>query len=258
MNADDLGLHADIDRGIVACARAGVVNSASVCVQGESLDRRMIDELRSLGVKIGLHVTLVGEPWVTDGRVIPKWPALVRNVMTGGRAMREAIAREVNAQHERFIDRLGQQPQHVDSHQHVHLFGGIWEPCLRIAEMLRMRLRVPQTHWRNLKRSPAGLALQALAVRRARSVRASENVPRPPRCLALAHAGKNSASVLLAELGRERGHDVELVAHPGFNSSELQRKYRAWRFDWDAERNALLDPRFVEGAREMGYRLEER
>src|SRR4051794_17886310 len=78
VNADDFGLHRDIDRGILDCVEAGVVQSVSFSPQGESLDWNALRNLHDRGVRVGLHVTLVGEPWLTDGRIIPGWKDLAK------------------------------------------------------------------------------------------------------------------------------------------------------------------------------------
>lgn len=269
LNADDFGLHPDMDRGIVECVRAGALNSISVVVVHD-FDVAALQQLRrDHGTKLGLHVTLVGEPWLTaapggrgsrrafrdDGAAdgqgsagaspsqsndVPfaSWKQLVPRVLVSG-ALRRAIADEVAAQHARFIERLGFQPDHIDSHQHVHVFPGIWSPCFELAKRLGVRIRTPFAHRANVKRSIAGTALQTLALRCRREAIAS-GLPAVP-CVGLAHAGHNSADVLRRELTCHPSEAVEVVAHPGVNTPALQAKYADWHFDWDAERNALLE-----------------
>src|SRR5215203_5776864 len=147
INADDFGLHPDIDRGILDCIDAGVVQSISFSPQGQSLNWTQLAELRARGIRCGLHVTLVGEPWLTDGRVVSGWKDLVKQLASptaSGRAMRLAVEREVNAQVE-----ICQQNRiaitHIDSHQHVHAFPGVWQSVLNAAQRIGSpRVRVPK------------------------------------------------------------------------------------------------------------------
>jgi len=81
--ADDFGLHTDIDRGILECVERGRVQGVSFCPTGRSLEWKRLIELMDQGVHVGLHLTLVGEPWSTDGRVIPAWQHLVKHLILG-------------------------------------------------------------------------------------------------------------------------------------------------------------------------------
>ena len=253
VNADDFGLHADIDRGILDCIDAGAVQSISFSPQGQSLNWSQLTELQSRGVRVGLHITLVGEPWLTDGRVVAGWKDLVKQVAAfgpAGRSMRAAVEREVEAQFAR-CEQNQVRISHIDSHQHVHAFPGIWQPILRAAERLgNVRIRVP---WcpalKIIKKNVGGIALQFLASRLRHHV--SQFLP----IMGLANAGHNTLEIYTTEFDRVRNVDVELCVHPGVNTPSLEQKYADWRFDWTGERDALIDPRFAGMLRERGYQL---
>jgi len=95
-----------------------------------------------------------------------------------------------------------------------------------------------------------GIALQSLARIRARQI--GTFLP----CLGLAHTGRNTSATLSEELqyaaaaGRP---DLELVAHPGRNTKDLQTRYSTWKFDWDSERKALLSAEFADAVEHDGY-----
>ena len=251
VNADDLGLHADIDRGILDCIEAGRVQSASFSPTGQTVDWNTLRELIRHGVRIGLHVTLVGEPWATDGRRIPGWKELVKRLILSGHGMKAAVDAEICRQFQLCADN-GLNPRslsHVDSHQHVHAFNGIWQPCLRLAKEYGIpRVRVPWCpSWHVMKKNIGGIALQAIA----RGRRA--DVPGFLPCLGLAHAGHNTAPIFADELHHAGGVDVEMVVHPGINSPALQSHYSDWHFDWTGERDALLSPQFADDVAAAGY-----
>jgi chitin disaccharide deacetylase len=97
VNADDFGLSAGINRGIVEAHRAGILTSTSLMV-----NRRAAEEAAALardcpGLSVGLHLEL------TD-------PA--------------RVAEEVEGQLERFRYLVGAAPTHVDSHHDAHLDAG--------------------------------------------------------------------------------------------------------------------------------------
>ncbi|HVB58644.1 MAG TPA: ChbG/HpnK family deacetylase [Candidatus Acidoferrales bacterium] len=254
VNADDFGLHADINRGILDCVERGRVQSISFSPIGESADWAKLLELVRHGVRVGLHVTLVGERWATDGRIVSGWRGLAKQLLVSGPVMQKAVESEIRRQFDLCADH-GFDPSllsHLDSHQHVHLLGGVWQTCVRIAGDYSIpRIRVP---WcpslRDIKKSFGGLALQALA-RQRRTGGAGFLA-----CLGLAHAGHNTAETLSMELNhaaRAGWPPAELIAHPGVNTPGLQSRYADWNFDWSRERDALLSNRFAEGVRASGY-----
>src|SRR5579859_4688822 len=237
VNADDFGLHADINRGISECVESGPVQSVSFSAIGQAVDWKKLQEWQRSGVRIGLHVTLVGEPWATDGRVFQGWKDLAARLLFQRSTIREAVNREIRRQFQICADN-GLDPRtlaHVDSHQHVHVLGGTWEPCVGIAREYGIpRIRVP---WcpspHAIKKSFGGVALQSLSRVRMREVKGS--LP----CLGLAHAGRNTVATFSRELNdAARAADIatnaglELVVHPGANTPGLESKYADWGFNW--------------------------
>jgi predicted glycoside hydrolase/deacetylase ChbG (UPF0249 family) len=99
VNADDFGLTAGVNAGIVEAHVGGVVTSTSLMVgrRGAADAARLAREHPSLSV--GLH-------YVEDGPEIDD-PG--------------HVARTFAAQLERFRELTGVDPTHVDSHHHVHL-----------------------------------------------------------------------------------------------------------------------------------------
>ncbi|MBC8107183.1 MAG: ChbG/HpnK family deacetylase [Anaerolineae bacterium] len=253
VNADDFGLHPDIDRGILECVDAGVVQSISFSPQGQTLNWSQLADLRARGIRCGLHVTLVGEPWLTDGRIVAGWKDLVKQLASptaSGRAMKLAVEREVNAQ-----VAMCQQNRiaisHIDSHQYVHAFPGVWQPVLNAAQRLGSpRIRVPKCPSpANIKKNIGGMALQWLAAR------LGNRVGRFLPILGLAHAGHNTLEIYTREFRAVSGVDIELCVHPGVNTPSLEQKYADWKFDWTGERDALLDPQFAEMLKQRGYQF---
>jgi predicted glycoside hydrolase/deacetylase ChbG (UPF0249 family) len=256
VNADDFGLHPDIDRGILECVDAGVVQSLSFSPNGGNIHWEKLHELSRAGVRVGLHVTLVGEPWGTDDRVVPGWKDLVKQLIFGGRAVRDAVAREIAWQARQCADH-SLSLAHIDSHQHVHAFDGVWQPVLRAAHEHGIpRVRVPWCpSWRMIKKNAGGVALQMLSARLGKRVRAQLDSFLP--ILGVAHAGHNTVEIYQRELALARGNatDLELCVHPGINTPDLECRYADWQFDWTGERDALLTPRFRDAVTQHGFEL---
>lgn len=131
VNADDLGLAPEVDRGIERAAAAGVVTSATLMVTtphaeaGAAAARR----LRAAGLSVGLHVDLVtGRPAADPRLVAPLlggeggFPrdAASRAAALEGPAAADAATHEVRAQVRRFEALVGGPPTHFDSHKHTH------------------------------------------------------------------------------------------------------------------------------------------
>jgi hypothetical protein len=112
VNADDFGLSAGINRGIIEAHRRGIVTSASLMVRAPAAVEAATLAAANPALAVGLHVDL-GEWYYADG----EWPARYE---VADLADADAVMHEVQRQLERFERLVGQLPTHVDSHQHVH------------------------------------------------------------------------------------------------------------------------------------------
>jgi predicted glycoside hydrolase/deacetylase ChbG (UPF0249 family) len=267
VNADDLGLHADIDRGIEAAHREGIVTSASISAVGASFEQAVELCGRNPGLDIGVHLTLVGERPLTDasalgglvtgdGRFVDSHPALVARALTT-RLKPEAVRRELEAQIER-VQRAGLRPSHLDGHQHVHLLPAVWPVVVELAHRHRIRwVRVPSfSPLSSGSPGPLGLVmrlgLNALQrVRRAAlgGLRSADVTP------ALGQSGHLDPDGIARALSRvPRGAIAELVTHPGVTTAELQGRYD-WGYDWSAETAALQSPELRRVIEREGFAL---
>jgi predicted glycoside hydrolase/deacetylase ChbG (UPF0249 family) len=160
---------------------------------------------------------------------------------------RSLLEREIRLQIQSMLER-GLKPTHLDSHQHVHVISPIWGLCRRLATEFGIgRIRTPFAPvWKD---SLAGSVLQKLSKRRALSQ------PAALACIGIAHAGHNTGVDLENELEMARGRDVELVAHPAFDTPSIRERYGFWKFDWETERAALLGDALGEACMRLGYRI---
>lgn len=135
INADDLGVHPEIDRGIMEAYTNGILTSASLLVTTSPHWRDTARAAAKAGLPFGLHLCL------THGRAISP-PRLVPDLVDAdGRFNRSAIqillcpsARErLHDQVRREFDaqitalrEIGATPTHLNSHQHVHMHPAIF------------------------------------------------------------------------------------------------------------------------------------
>lgn len=112
VNADDLGLSAGVNRGIARAHEHGIVTSASLMVRAPHAPAAAAYARAHPQLSVGLHLDMgewhyTGEAWIAAYEVVPLDDPV-------------AVAREVDAQLQRFAALVGAPPTHLDSHQHVH------------------------------------------------------------------------------------------------------------------------------------------
>lgn len=105
VNADDLGLSAAVNEGIFAAYEEGIVTSTSLMVLRPAAPAAVARLPEFPGLGVGLHLELG----------------------------------EYGAQLERFRELAGREPDHLDSHKHIHEA----EPVASVAEALAAELGVP-------------------------------------------------------------------------------------------------------------------
>jgi predicted glycoside hydrolase/deacetylase ChbG (UPF0249 family) len=125
VNADDFGQTEGVNRGVIRAHEEGIVTSASLLVRFDAAQSAAAYARRRRELSVGLHVDL-GEAVYSQG----EWRLLYE---------RGDTATEIAAQLERFRRLIGEDPTHLDSHQHAHRA----EPARSIMLDLGERLGVP-------------------------------------------------------------------------------------------------------------------
>jgi len=132
VNADDFGLSAGINAGIVQAHEHGIVTSTSLMVRQTAAEEAAALARRYPRLAVGLHIDL-WESVFRDGQ----W----RRLYSWTDDDPEAIEREVQAQLARFRDLTGRDPDHLDTHQHVHRREPAASVVRRLAHTLDLPLR---------------------------------------------------------------------------------------------------------------------
>jgi hypothetical protein len=153
INADDYGMSAGVNRGIVELLRSRVISGTSVLtnmVEGAHLaELRAV--VRDVGAGVGLHVNLSQGPAVngpssltdSSGCFLERGE-LVRRARRGKVCVGD-IRQEVIAQIGRLAE-AGMVPTHFDSHQHVSAIPQVFAVMLELARRYRVSMR-PQRHY---------------------------------------------------------------------------------------------------------------
>lgn len=231
INADDFGITPDVTDSILACHDAGAVTSTTFMANGSDAERAADAARSRASLSTGLHFNLTeGEPQTDPSRVPTLLTSsgsfvgrgeLVRRWMQGHLAPEE-VWLELQSQLAR-MRRLGLEPSHLDSHQHVHaLIPTVAYAVRRVASSLGRPARTPWT-WRGARPRSVKRRLTQTALSFAnRMWSASIPIPStndgfcsvfdldcPPSSIEL-----GSYEQLLAPYVDLRG-TVELMVHPG-------------------------------------------
>ncbi len=263
VNADDYGLTAAVSEAILRAHREGIVTSTSVLALAPAFatTARLLRDTDAIG--IGAHLAAVGEdPPLLSAREIPtlvnargylptSWRQLLPRI-AARRIDLSDVEREWSAQ----LDAMAAADlhvDHVDSHQHVHVFPGLRDVALRVARRHDIAaVRVP----RSAATSPVGVVVRGLA-RRFAVLATARGMVFPGDAAGLDEAGRldeHRAIGALARLAAGSATTVELSGHPGA-AVDADRDRYAWDYQWGAEFEAMCSPAVRAAVERHGFRL---
>ncbi|HZP96003.1 MAG TPA: ChbG/HpnK family deacetylase [Candidatus Limnocylindria bacterium] len=226
MTADDLGISAGVNTGILEAHRTGVVRSTSLLVTFPASEEGAALALAERDLEVGVHLDLVGGAPVSDpsavatlcdddGRFYPL-DQLAKRLFTG-RVRAAEVATELRAQVERARS-WGVPALAWDSHRHVHLM----PPVARVVSVLARELGA---RWIRRGRAPhLTLAPKQLAIHASSLVceLAYRRIPGNAWFIDLTAARPRLDATTVALLAALPGVG-ELGAHPGYADDELRR-----------------------------------
>jgi predicted glycoside hydrolase/deacetylase ChbG (UPF0249 family) len=152
INADDFGLTAGVNRGIVEAHNGGVVSSTTLMANGPAFDDAVAAARSAPNLSVGCHVVLVdgtpvSAPDAVDtlrairsaepDRFYSSLSAFAARAMLGG-FDRDQVVAEVVAQIKK-IQAAGIQVTHLDTHKHAHVFPEILVALVRAARICGVR-----------------------------------------------------------------------------------------------------------------------
>jgi predicted glycoside hydrolase/deacetylase ChbG (UPF0249 family) len=253
-HADDLGLHASIDRAIFRAFEAGAIAGASVLATGPTF-RQAASQARTLGLPLAAHLALVDTGPLSPPAEVPslvdrdgRFPAMFGTVVRRSlleRLKRSELRRELRRQLQTFAEADLTPPGGlvVDGHQHLHLLPPVFAVLLEMASEFRIRaFRLPQRsprerRERSLRSLTFGLAeWLGSRVSDAGSARGIAAVP----CWGVLYAGHltpRRARDVLDSLPSDA--EGQLLCHPGDDNRALA-ALRPWGYDWETELASAL------------------
>lgn len=266
VNADDFGLHPDINRAIEQAHQTGILTSASLVACGSAFDQALQIVQRYPALDVGVHLTLVEERPLCppaavaslishDGVFWYNYRVLTRRLLSGQIRLAE-VRRELEAQVQRVYE-AGLHPTHLDSHQHLHLLPGIWPIAVDMAHRYGIQwIRVPT--FSTLTRHTVSrvepifrLGMNYLSRIRRQQLNGLCCAKHSP---GLYLSGRLNKYDLVALLHSLPAGVSEIVTHPGFTTPTLQRQYR-WNYDWTGEYEALVASKTHQTVTKMNIKL---
>jgi len=234
VNADDLGIHPDINAGILSAYRNGILTSCTMLMTTAFREHTVRDYVRPAVLPIGIHLSLtLGQavaphdqvPDLVDEQGNLKLTAdrLVFASFKGdrGRDLLDQIGREFSAQLGLARD-SGLHPTHADSHQHVHMNPTIF----RLLEDLLPRYGIKHLRYASERFHVVASDLPALirrnnpakwALLRWRSRQLRPQLATTADFAGILYSGIMTKRALMAEIMRLRATgSLEICIHPGF------------------------------------------
>ena len=132
VNADDFGFTPGVNAGIVRAFEQGIVRSTSLMVCYPAAAEAAAYARAHPGLGVGLHIDLwesVPQGW--------SW----RKIYERCPAEEAAVEAEVRRQLDAFRALMGREPDHLDTHQHIHRKEPVRTVVERIARELKLPLR---------------------------------------------------------------------------------------------------------------------
>ena len=232
VNADDFGLSAEVNAGIVRAHRNGILRSASLMV-AEPAARAAAELARdNPALDVGLHAVVCRGRSILDswrlGAAVSASGEFIDSPVAAGmryffdRSMRAAMTDELRAQVERHLELVGYL-NHIDGHLnfHVHpLFADILVnlaveykvPCIRLPRervMTTLRLRRD-----NATRKLVESAIFRTLSRRTRRIMAERGLTSTDALFGLHQSGNLSEDYVVGVIDRIRDGTTELYFHP--------------------------------------------
>ncbi len=220
VNADDFGLSRGVNRGIVKAYENGIVTSASLMVRHSAALQAAEFARKNPGISLGLHFDF-GEWIYRNGG----WISIYEVVsVENAKALEDEAFEQLSA----FRRIIGDDPTHMDSHQHVHL----QEPVRKVLQKIARNLDIPLRHFHGPIRYCGDFYGQT-----------REGNPLP----------KNAVSVekLVIILENLQQGITELACHPG-NGEDIITAYGKERVE---EMKTLCDPRVRSAIKNLDIQL---
>lgn len=270
VNADDFGLHKNVNNAVIAGHITGCITSTSLMAGAQAFEHAVALAAANPQLGIGVHLTLVGGRPVTaaervsslideDGMFCTGYSELLRKYCSG-RVRLEHVRQELAAQVSKVLA-TGVAVTHLDSHQHMHIVPGIIDVVIDIAKQFAIpAMRIPaepMLFFGGFKPAVGRLVgrcgLSVLAgLARVKARRAGLVVP--DNFYGMLAGGSLEEKLLLRIIAGLPDGVSEIMVHPGLDDSELNTAF-AWNYHWQQELAAVTSRKVSDYLQQSGIAL---
>lgn len=265
INADDFGLHEQINLGIIAGYLQGCITSTSLMAGAPAFAHAAALAAAYPQLGIGIHLTLVGGRPVADPGQIPSlvdkdgmlcgsYPEFLKRYCMAGIRLKE-VCRELTAQVEK-VTAAGIPVTHLDSHQHLHVVPGIVEIVLDLAKKFDIRaVRIPAEPllffggYRPSAGRWVGRTGLSILAGLARTKAKAADIAAPEQFYGMLAGGSMDERLLLNIIDSLSAGTTEVMLHPGLDDAVLSQVF-SWHYHWQQELAAVT-------SRQVLNRLEQ-
>lgn len=258
--ADDFGMSAGVNEGIIRAHREGILTDASLMAGGAAFDEAAALARAHPQLSVGVHLVLV------QGRAVAPSESIPGLVDAGGMFRRNPISTglrdfflpglhrqlriEISAQIEKVLA-AGLCPSHLNGHLHMHMHPAVIGLVTELARRYDIgSIRLSRERLRPALRFDRRRALRKASeavIFRVMSAYAKQRFVRPPLTYAenlfgLHQTGHVTEAYLLHLLPQLPAGVTEIYCHPGLWDDESHR-WRPPDYEPEAELAALLSPR---------------
>ena len=270
-HGDDFGLTAGVNKGIIRSFKDGLISSTSLVSSGMAAKEAICLARENPDIDVGIHLTLCDESPVLPPRqlasIIPKGASFpsrekVLQLICTRKISYSQVEREWSAQIEKGFN-AGIPLSHLDGHQFIHLFPGLWHLCLRLAvkykiPYVKTTILDPVSLKVSLKRSLQLMFLK-LWIRYFISPRVFSSIRSIPSIGFLHAGGRMECHNLLGMIDWLRHKQscsiVEVMLHPGVDDMHTANKYKHWQYKWEKDLDLLLDPSLAKALDRRGIEI---
>lgn len=242
------------------CYQTGSITGSSLMACGEYFDDAvgMLSEMNIS--RVGVHLTLTGKfaPLTETGVFAEGYKDIFIRTVTGT-LNKEHVRDEFRAQIEK-VREAGLDVSHLDSHEHVHMFGPITNICLELSEEYKIPyIRFPEEPCSVVCREffpqdmVRHMALK-LFVPGARKKITASGIGHNDVFLGHFHSGRITARVMEFFIDNIREGTTEIAFHPAIESENFVIKF-PWYKNAHKELETLVHDKWKDLLREKGIEL---
>ena len=260
-HGDDFGLTSGVNKGIIRAFKHGLLTSTSLMAVGEAAEEAMTLALENPGLDVGIHLVLADEPPLLAPEALSTLISRHGLLPSRNRILRAIFSRKLDygqveaewcAQVEKVLN-TGIKISHLDSHQFVHLFPGLFSVCRHLKRrydipFIRSAMIEPSlsnslidpgigrlVQWFGLWGWAKFMALRGCFP-------SGETIP----SVGFLNAGGRTGCTMILEIldklaKSQRCSRVEFVLHPGMGDNHTHNKYKHWHYFWGNDLALLLN-----------------